>query len=347
MGAVSEADDQPDRNAVVGHLNAIISWYRDASANVQPGELPSDAIFQQNVRSLAMQAVQLAFQSARAEAALLGESNESNAGGAPQDYTQVEARVSQHLADDQSELDALNKQTPAQSGAKRKSSLVQRDRLAGQIGLDKAMLGAIQKMSSFVELNTVSKQGLEGSIDELANSVPEVVAPHSGTAAKRPSQTVSPTTVKSSGLIGELVTLYAQVQTIRTINRMLAENARVSANRHYPARTAACIDSRDHRTRTTGPVASRGWQRRNAAGRFFATHEAIRPTLFSSFAAESRIACVGRKPVEPPAMAQLDFERIEARFDRVAFSRLRNWGCFGDRVGPFGDLAKAYIPLRS
>ncbi|MGC2332839.1 MAG: hypothetical protein WA581_15405 [Candidatus Acidiferrales bacterium] len=228
MGAVSEADDQPDRNAVVGHLNAIISWYRDASANVQPGELPSDAIFQQNVRSLAMQAVQLAFQSARAEAALLGESNESNAGGAPQDYTQVEARVSQHLADDQSELDALNKRTPAQSGAKRKSSLVQRDRLAGQIGLDKAMLGAIQKMSSFVELNTVSKQGLEGSIDELANSVPEVVAPHSGTVPKRPSQTVSPTTVKSSGLIGELVTLYAQVQTIRTINRMLAENARVS-----------------------------------------------------------------------------------------------------------------------
>jgi small-conductance mechanosensitive channel len=228
MGAASEAGDQPDRNAVVGHLNAIISWYRDASANMQPGELPSDAIFQQNVRSLAMQAVQLAFQSARAEAALLGESNGANASGAPQDYTQVEARVSQHLTDDQSQLEALNKRIPAQSGGKRKSSLAQRDALTGQIELDKAMLDAIQKMSSFVELNTVSKQGLEGSIDELANSVPEVVAPHSGTASKRPSQTVSPTTVKSSGLIGELVTLYAQVQTIRTINRLLAENARVS-----------------------------------------------------------------------------------------------------------------------
>jgi Mechanosensitive ion channel len=226
--SVTHADNQPDRNAVLSHLNAIISWYRDASANVQPGELPSDAIFQQNVRSLTVQAVQLAFQSARAEAALLGESDGSNAGGTPQDYTQVEARVSQHLADDQAALDALNTRIPAQSGAKRKNSLAQRDALTGQIALDKAMLDAIQKMSSFVELNTVSKQGFEGSIDELANSVPEVLASRSGVTAKRPSQTVSPTTVRSSGLIGELVTLYDQVQSMRWINRLLAENARVS-----------------------------------------------------------------------------------------------------------------------
>src|ERR1700691_2785094 len=69
------AQYQPDRNAVLGHLNAIISWYRDATSNVPPGELPSDAIFQQNVRSLGAQGVQLAFDSARAEAALLGESS--------------------------------------------------------------------------------------------------------------------------------------------------------------------------------------------------------------------------------------------------------------------------------
>jgi small-conductance mechanosensitive channel len=229
-GAIS-ADNQPDRNAVLGHLNAIIGWYRDAGANLQPGELPSDAIFQQNVRSLAVQAVQLAFQSARAEAALLGDSNGStDNGGAPQDYTQVQARVSQHLTDDQAALDALNKQIPAQSGAKRKHSLAQRDALTGQIALDKAMLDAIQKMSSFVELNTVGKQGLEGSIDELANSIPEVLAPsRSGVAtAQPPGQETSPTTTKSSGLIGELVTLYDQVQSMRTINRLLAENARVS-----------------------------------------------------------------------------------------------------------------------
>jgi small-conductance mechanosensitive channel len=226
----TSGDDPPDRNAVLGHLNAIISWYREASANAPPGEMPSDAIFQQNVRSLAVQAVQLAFQSARAQAVLLGESNEADGSGAPQDYAQLQARVSQHLTDDQSALDALNKQIPTQSGTKRKNSLAQRDELTGQIALDRAMLDAIQKMSSFVELNTVGKQGLQGSIDELANSIPEVLAPsRSGLAnTQKPGQTASPTTTKSGGLVGELGTLYAQVQSMRTIDRLLAEDARVS-----------------------------------------------------------------------------------------------------------------------
>ncbi|HEX4076130.1 MAG TPA: mechanosensitive ion channel family protein [Candidatus Acidoferrales bacterium] len=228
-GAVSHAAFQPDRNAVLAHLNAIINWYRDATANAQPGELPSDAIFQQNVRTLAAQAVQLAFQSARAQAALLGESGGATTDGTPQNYAQVEDRISQHLADDQSQLDALNKQIPPQSGSKRKNLLAQRDALTGQISLDKAMLDAIQKMSAFVELNAVNKQGLEGSIDDLANSVPEVVASHNAAAAKKAAPAAAPTTVRSSGLIGELVTLYDQVQSMRRINRLLGESSRVTA----------------------------------------------------------------------------------------------------------------------
>jgi small-conductance mechanosensitive channel len=242
------AQYQPDRNAVLGHLNAIISWYRDATANVQAGEVPSDAIFQQNVRSLATQAVQLAFDSARAEAALLAGSSSSTssgaAGSAPaQNYAQTQDRISQRIADSQSKLDALNKHLPSQGGAKTNNVSAQRDALSGQIELDKAMLGAIEKMSTFVELNTASKGGLEGSINDLANSIPEVVAPPGGTAAKaqKPSQTASFTTARSSGLIGQLVTLYDQVQSMRTIDRLLAENARVTqtaASLREPVRAA-------------------------------------------------------------------------------------------------------------
>ena len=226
------ADQQSDRNAVLNHLNTIISWYRDVVANVQPGELPSDAIFQQNIRSLAAEAVKLAFESAHAEAALLGESSASpGANGAqPQDYAQMQAQVTQRIADNQSKLEALNKQIPAQSGTNRKNSLAQRDELAGQIELDRAMLDSIQKMSQFVELNTASNQGLEARIKELADSVPEIMArPGSpAAAAQKPSQAISPTTAMSSGLIGQLVTLYDQVQSMRAIEHLLAENGRVS-----------------------------------------------------------------------------------------------------------------------
>jgi small-conductance mechanosensitive channel len=242
------AQYQPDRNAVLGHLNAIISWYREATSNVQPGELPSDAIFQQNVRSLAAQGVQLAFDSARAEAALLGEpepsaSPGSTGGGSAENYAQMQDRISGRIAGNQAKLDALNKNPSLRAGPKAKALVAQREALSGQIDLDKAMLDAIQKMSSFVELNAVNRGGFEGSINELANSIPEVVEPQSGAAAKtqKPNPTTSVPTARSSGLVGQLVTLYDQVQSMRTINRLLVENSRVTqtaSSLREPLRTA-------------------------------------------------------------------------------------------------------------
>ena len=227
----TNADEVADRNSVLNHLNAIISWYRYAVANVEPGELPSDAIFQQNVRGLAAQAVQLAFDSARAEAALLGEATgaQGNNVAAPGDYAQVESQISQNIAANQSRLDELNKQISAEAGAKKKTSTAQRDELAGQIALDRARLDTIQKMSQFIELNTASNQGFDGSIKELADSVPEILAaPRNGAAStQKPGQTISPTTARASGIIGQLSTLYDQVQSMRSIDRLLAENMHV------------------------------------------------------------------------------------------------------------------------
>jgi small-conductance mechanosensitive channel len=228
----SAAENGADRDSVLNHLNTIISWYREAVANVQPGELPSDAIFQQNVRSLAAQSVQLAFDSARAQAILLGESTASsgNNGAPTQDYAQMQARVAQSIADNQAKLDTLNKQVSTGSGAQRKSLLEQRDVLSGQIALDRARLDTIQKMSQFLELNSGGKQGLGGSIKELADSVPEIVGqqPNAAASAQKPSQTISPTTEKSAGIIGQLVTLYDQVESMRSIERLLAENRHAS-----------------------------------------------------------------------------------------------------------------------
>ena len=226
------ADQRADRTAVLNHLNAVISWYRDAVANVQPGELPSDAIFQRNVRTLAAEAVRLAFQAAHAEGALLGgQTGTTESNGAPsQDYARMQAQVSQNLANDQAALDELNKRIPTESGTKRKASLDQRNALNGQIELDRARLDITQKMSQFVELNVGGNQGFEGSIKELSDSVPEIFAQQNGGAAKtqKPAQSVSPTTAKAAGIIGQLVTLYDQVQSMRSIDRLLAEDRNVS-----------------------------------------------------------------------------------------------------------------------
>src|SRR4051794_35820487 len=66
-----------NRDAVVGYLNEVITWYRDATTKVQGTGLPSDAIYEDSTRNLAADVVRLAFQSARTEAALI-EGNEKS-----------------------------------------------------------------------------------------------------------------------------------------------------------------------------------------------------------------------------------------------------------------------------
>jgi len=62
---------QFDTNAPLHHLNQVISWYRRATTGVSSVGLPSDSIYQYNTKTLGAQIVKLAFQSAKAEAALV------------------------------------------------------------------------------------------------------------------------------------------------------------------------------------------------------------------------------------------------------------------------------------
>jgi hypothetical protein len=67
-----------DRDAILNHLNSIISWYRDSGSKIQSVGLPSDAIYQDTSQNLAQQAVHLAFQAAQAAAVLVNASDQSN-----------------------------------------------------------------------------------------------------------------------------------------------------------------------------------------------------------------------------------------------------------------------------
>src|ERR1051325_5421320 len=62
---------QFDNNAVLHHLNQVISWYGQATTGVSSFGLPSDTIYQDNAKQVGAQVVKLAFQSAKTEAALI------------------------------------------------------------------------------------------------------------------------------------------------------------------------------------------------------------------------------------------------------------------------------------
>jgi small-conductance mechanosensitive channel len=231
---------QLNRAAILGHLNAVITWYRDSANKVHAVGLPSDAIYEDNARSLGEQAVRLAFQSARAAAVLIQdtdkESGKRGANGQPpqqQDLNQIAAKISAEIDGTQARLDAVNKQLARASARQRRTLLEQRERLQGALELYKTVQSNIQKMTTFVDSTGESvSAGLEGSINQLAHAVPEVLGKENDitqkpVAAAAKANAQQSALANSSGLIGQAITLLDRVRGMREIDQMLKETDRV------------------------------------------------------------------------------------------------------------------------
>src|SRR6202046_584908 len=222
---------QLDGAAVLHHLNQVISWYRHSTAGVQSVGLSSDAIYQDNAQSLEAEVVRLAFQSTKAEAELIrAQQKISGATQPPGESTQqqklaeMQAKTSSATHQLQSQSEIMDAQISKTPGARRGNLISQRDALQGQLELQKALLDAIQKMAAFVETNGEIAGGLEGSINQLARSIPEVLV-----ASTNLQKTVSapmptkPTLANSGGLISQAMTLYDYMSAVHRIDGAINE----------------------------------------------------------------------------------------------------------------------------
>jgi small-conductance mechanosensitive channel len=235
---VSRAQESPalNRDAVLGHLNAVITWYRDVTNRVQGTGLPSDAIYEDSTRNLATEVVRLAFQSARAEAALIGANGKTPNANQPakpssqkQNLSQVAAQIAAEIDDTQTRLDEVNRQLASAPRSKRKALLAEREKLQGKLALDKTVQDAVQKMAAFAEDSTDStSEGLEGSINQLARSVPEVFA-DKAIPKSTPKSNPSPM-ANSSGLVGQAITLLGRMRSVHDIDQMIKETDHVRQN---------------------------------------------------------------------------------------------------------------------
>ena len=220
---------QLDTNAALHHLNQVISWYRHATTGIRDVGLPSDAIYQDNAKTLGAQAVQLAFESAKAESAVITAQQKSGASPSAettqqQTLEQAKVKTSAQIDEMQSQLEAINAQLPKTRGAKHDTLVSQRDAMQSEIGLQKARLDAIQKMASFVETNGETGRGIEGDINRLGQSIPEVLGRTNPPppAAAKPTPT-KPGLANSGGLVGDAMTLYDYMSTVHEIDNIIKE----------------------------------------------------------------------------------------------------------------------------
>jgi small-conductance mechanosensitive channel len=214
-------------DAILDHLNAVIDWYRHAMTRVQTVGLPSDAMYQFNAQSMAEEVAKLAFQSAQAEAPLLPAASPSGGSGtSSQNLAKLQIDTTARISALEAEISTLNEQISGARKAKLQDLLAQKERAEGELDLDKAMQQTFEQMSQFMNTNSGSGTGgLEGSINELQRSVPELTSAGAKTEVKPPSTPVA--MPASTGLIGEVVQLYEQLESMHQISLMMAETGHV------------------------------------------------------------------------------------------------------------------------
>ncbi len=221
---------------ILAHLNQAISWYhRIAALDITSGQ-PSDTLYLANARSSAAQALQLAFQSASAQAALLAQEKKASAdanqpadASQPADQqesiTKALAGTTNRISDIQSQIGDLNAQIAKANSKTRQPLVSQRDALQGELDLYKTIQDSLQRIAAVANESTGS--GLSAQIAQLKQSVPEVFASSKKETQAPVIQTSKATAADNAGLFGMTSILVGQMRDMHEIDQLMDETVRL------------------------------------------------------------------------------------------------------------------------
>ncbi len=222
----------PKRNGeILSHLNAVLRFYRAAVVPLQTVGEPSDVLYAEQSSAQAMQIAQTAFQAAKNEAALLSKIGNGTAKATPTNDasgtgTQAPAETqAQHLVavqtQAQARLEALQaqqtdiaKQLLAAKPAQRAPLLQQEQQVEGGLELQKAMVSALTRISSFSTAQ--NNTGLAGEIDRLLRSAPELGS--KGTKPPAPEVLESLASARDAGVVTQAEYLFQLLSSLREID---------------------------------------------------------------------------------------------------------------------------------
>ena len=230
--AIKAQQTSSEETGIVQHLNAAITWYRQlTSANESAGQ-PSDAYYLENARSLAKQAVQLAFQSAEIEAAIQATEKSGGAPGAgpgpstqtsgeQQNIAKAAASTATLIGQTQAQIEALNGQIAKASGKRLQDLSSKREGLQEQLDFNKALEEALQKLSTFMSASAAASGGLPKEIGDLKKSVPDVFAKAPAKAAATAPAGSPPYAPEGAGLTSQVSLLFTRIGGLREVDQLM------------------------------------------------------------------------------------------------------------------------------
>ena len=176
---------------VLQFLDQSIDWFHGLAEQQQIATTPTDIAIVYDNRQTAMQAVRLAFDFARAQAAFIGDDSTPKQGQNAvasqfQSLTQLQSRFDKQVSDTQAELES-DRQKLATAGASERQQLQsQISQLQGELDLANARRDAVHNMLDFVSgssANGLGASGLRAQIEALARTVPGMTPAPAGSGS--------------------------------------------------------------------------------------------------------------------------------------------------------------------
>ncbi len=236
---------------VLDHVELVMRWYRLWENADMFVVRSADELYIENGQAIARQAMKLEFQSALAEATIIGQKSGKASHADAGTPNTVDARnifqtlqsIEPQIQTLKNELDTVNRKILQVSAKKRPPLLAQRDTLQGQIQLALALRDNLQKLTSFMTLaedaNGATTE-LTGKIRGLEKAVPAlqtVVAPgqagagvKSQSAPKIVSAPAPVTNAQGAGLVGQLGQMFHLIRSLRALDQLSDATAQMQTS---------------------------------------------------------------------------------------------------------------------
>ncbi len=217
-------DLQARSRDIVAHLNAVIQFYKASTQPIQKAGEPNDVIYSDQAATLSSQVAGFAFESAKAEAALIAQyqtSQTSASTSATTDQQKMQAseeNAEKQVSDLQAREAALDKQIATARPRDIAALQAQKKQVHGAIGLATAMRDALQKIADISSAQGGS--GLAADINRLQQSVPELQSKNKTSLP----QLTTLESARSSGVTSQGRVLFELLETRHDLDTLLHDN---------------------------------------------------------------------------------------------------------------------------
>ncbi len=226
---------------ILEYLNQTVVWYHDVATAVQSPAGSRDALFADALRRSSTDVLQLAFDFARAQAAMPPVIPGETTG--PEDprsrnLARSAAAAEQRAEQTKAELERLNRRIQSASAPSLSNLRAQRDELTSELNFAAARRDALRNLVGFFSLP--GEGGLSAKISDLERSVPEATRPKPNAAAETAAGVRAPAPQdfhpESAGIVGLTTEILSVSRRTSRLNQLVqATEALRQANQRLRA----------------------------------------------------------------------------------------------------------------